>query len=430
MRKKILLNIVVISVLFVTSIFPLANITAKSTNSEIFLPTPLSVNMTYREAIMSRCSVRTFDQMELVGDEELSTILWAAYGYRDDGSRTVHGIDGLYSTVIYVFRKEATYTYNSFNHSLVLFKEGDLRRIVNWQHIAPIQLGLVWDTTKNNDANYSTVEMGEIGQNIYFVAKALGLSTVTAGLTGFDEIDLPNNEIGRIVMPLGYPQKTQVFEYRPNLISLLPRIQDSNRNLKAVIEDRKEEKSFIGEITRQDLSQLLWASYGFSYLLDKTESATNEVERHRTVPSAACLYPLTMYAITESAIFRYFPHILHLNPYHNDPYYSTNWKFPVVTFLLPIRSGDYREEIAQASSQPNISSAPLILVSVLPFSSSYPVTWYWYFESGASAYNTMLESTILNLHAGIVKPIDISSVKSILRLSNDTIPLIIIPIGQ
>ena len=121
---------------------------------------------------MSRCSVRNFKVSQPVGDEELSTILWAAYGYRDDESRTVFGIDSLYSIIIYVFREEAAYTYNPINHSLVLFEEGDLRRAVNWQHIAPIQLGLVWDRTKNDDANYSSVEMGEIGQNIYFMASA------------------------------------------------------------------------------------------------------------------------------------------------------------------------------------------------------------------------------------------------------------------
>ena len=401
----------------------------KEKHGEIFLPPPLSVNMTYRDAIMSRCSVRAF-KTDSVGDNELSTILWTAYGRRNDGSRTVYGLDDVYSTVIYVFRQEATYTYDSFNHSLVLFEEGDLRSTVNWQHRAPIQLGLVWDTTKNDDANYSTVEMGEIGQNIYFMACALGLSTVTAGLTGFDDINLPENEVGRIVMPLGYPQTPPVLEYDPNLLSFLPKIQDSYQTLTAVIDDRREDASFSGEITREELSQLVWASYGFSYLLDKTGLQTNEVERHRTVPSAACLYPLAMYVITESGIFKYIPHILHLNPYSDNPFYSTNWELPVVSFLLPIRVGDHRDEIAHASSRPEIESAPVIIISVLPLSSTYPVTWYWYFEAGASAYNVMLESTLWDLHAGLVKPTDYTSLRTILRVSNDALPLMIVPIGQ
>jgi nitroreductase len=408
----------------------MASLSTKIVNSEIPLPSPLSVDMSYQDAIFSRCSVRTFKQTETVGDEELSTVLWAAYGYRDDGSRTIPGLDDIYSTIIYVFRADGTYTYNPLNHSLVLFGEEDLRSTVNWQHRAPIQLGLVWDKGINSDENYSSVEIGEIGQNIYFMSSALGLGTVTAGLTGFDEIDLPDNELGRIVMPLGYPSKPPVFEYQPRVLSLLPRIQDSNVNLKTVIEKRKEVDSFNGNIVRKEMSQLLWASYGFSYLVDKTDSIKNEVQRHRTVPSAGCVYPLVMYAINRLGIFRYFPHMLHLNPYSDNPYFSTNWGFPIISFLLPVRLGDHRAEIAQASLRPDIASAPLIIVSVLPSPSSYPVQWYWYYEAGASAYNVMLEATILGLHAGILRPVDFSLIKSILRLRDDSLPLIITPVGE
>ena len=398
--------------------------------TEIFLPDPISVTMSYRTAIMTRCSVRRFKAFEPVGDEELSTILWAAYGMRDDGSRTVHPFEGSYSTVIYVFREEAVYTYNQMNHSLILFQEGDLRRTVNWQHLAPIQLGLVWDSSKNNDANYSSVEMGEIGQNIYFMARALGLGTVTTGLTGFDGIDLLEHHVGRIVMPLGYPQIDPVFEYKPNLISFLPRIHDSDIDLKTVIEERRMDNSFYGEIDEKDISQLLWASYGFSYYIDITDTSTNEVERHRTVPSASCVYPLVHFAVTDTGIFRYVPHILHLNPYSDNPFYSSNWELPVISFMIPVRRGDYREEIAEASSQPDLASSPLFIVSTLQFSSSSDIQWYWYFEAGSSAYNIMLESTLLSLHAGMVKPIDINSINSLLRLYAGYLPLLIVPVGE
>jgi hypothetical protein len=231
-------------------------------------------------------------------------------------------------------------------------------------------------------------------------------------------------------MPLGYPQKSPIFEYNPNLITLFPRIPDSDKNLTNVIENRIEKHSFEGDINRQELCQLLWASYGFSYLIDVTNSATNEVERHRTLPSSHCTYPLVIYAVTSFGIFRYFPHILHLNPYSDNPYYSSNYDLPVISFLLPIRLGDYRDEIAKASSQRDIASAPLILVSVLPLSSLYSVSWPWYYEAGASAYNVMLESTLLNLHTGIFKPTDLSLIKSVLRLIDDSLPLIIVPVGR
>jgi nitroreductase len=419
-----------ISFLIILSSFSFTSLSIEEEVYEIPLPPPLIVNMTYRDAIFSRCSVREFKTLEPVGDEELSTILWAAYGFRDDDIQTVSSIEGLHSTIIYVFREEAVYTYHSLNHSLILYQEDDLRRTVNWQHRAPIQLGIVWDKNKNIDENYSSVEIGEIAQNIYFTANALGLGTVTAGLTGFDEIDLPDNQIGRIVMPIGYPIRPPVFEYWPNLITFLPKIQNSSVNLIDLIEERIENDTYNGEINKQELSQILWASYGFSYLIDTTNSRTNEVERHRTVPSSHCTYPLVIYAITDSGIFRYFPHIIHLNPYSDSSYYSTNWELPVISFILPIRFGDYRDEIAQASSKPNIASSPLIIIPVLPLSSLYSVSWPWYYEAGASAHNIMLESTLLNLHAGIAIPTDQNIIKSILRLNNDTLPLIIIPVGS
>ena len=98
--------------------------------------------------------------------------------------------------------------------------------------------------------------------------------------------------------------------------------------------------------------------------------------------------------------------------------------------MIPMRQGDHRQEIAEASYQLNIASAPIIIVSTLRYSTNPEVQWYWYFESGASAYNVMLESTILDLHAGIVKPTDVSSINSIMRLNDEFLPLIIIPVGE
>jgi len=426
--NKLFTSIIAVILLLSTLIIPSIGSSVVESRDDISLPPPLSVNMTFRDSIQSRCSVRSFND-ESVGDEILSTILWTAYGYRDDGSRTIRGIDDYYSSIIYVFREDGTYTYNPLDHSIVLFSEEDLRNTVNANHQAPIQLGLVWNQSMNSDGNYSVIEMGAIGQNVYFITKALGLGTVTAAQAGFDEIGLPDNQVGRIIMPLGYPDEPPILEYYPNLLSLLPRLQDSPVNLTTAIKERIEEETYTGNITQQELSQLLWASYGYSYLIDITESSTNHVERHRTVPSAVCVYPLDMYIVTESAIFRYVPHILHLNPYSLIPFYTPNWEFPVISFLFPIRFGDHRAEIAQASSQQDIASAPLIIIPVLSTSTSYS-QWYWYFEAGASSHNVMLEATLLDLHAGIEKPDDLSLIQSTLRIRRNSIPLIIIPVGE
>ena len=76
------------------------------------LPPPMSVDMTVEETIFRRMSVREFTE-DPVTEEELSTILWAAYGYTDDGKRTVHGIDGVHAAHIYVLKEDAVYKYDA-----------------------------------------------------------------------------------------------------------------------------------------------------------------------------------------------------------------------------------------------------------------------------------------------------------------------------
>jgi len=74
------------------------------------LPPPMSVDMILEESICRRMSVRSFTG-ESVTDEELSTILWAAFGVTENGNRSIFNPDGTYSTVIYVIRSDATYKY-------------------------------------------------------------------------------------------------------------------------------------------------------------------------------------------------------------------------------------------------------------------------------------------------------------------------------
>ena len=94
--------------------------------NEKFLPPPIDVDMILEESIFRRMSVREFKD-EPVNDEDLSTILWAAFGLRDDGKHTISKINNTYSAIIYVLNEEAAYKYNPINHSLVVYKEGDFR---------------------------------------------------------------------------------------------------------------------------------------------------------------------------------------------------------------------------------------------------------------------------------------------------------------
>jgi len=420
---------------FTLVFFGLAILPAIETSSlmDYSLPSPIDVDMILEESIFRRMSVREFTD-EPVTDEELSTILWASYGLRDDGKRTVSAIDGIHAAVIYVLKEDAAYTYDALNHSLALYKEGDYRDIVGWQYSAPIQLGLCWDTDKT-DICYAGVELGEIGQNIHFMANALDLGTVVTAQgpnSAIEPLGLPDNEEGMIVMPLGHPKYPYNFIDKPRWISLLPRIQYSDVSLTTAIQEREEPTSWSGELTKQEQTQLIWASYGYSYFLDDSNNTIGRLDRHRTVPSAHGYYPLQNYVVTESGIYLYFPN------FYNPVYGLLRgiWNLPVVTFLMKIKNGDYREDVAQASSNPSIASAPLLIISVLDVDKT--IRWddlsgmlhIWYYEAGASAHNILLEATAWDLSGNIEFPSDVAAIRSLFKLSDDFVPLLIVPIGR
>jgi len=397
------------------------------------LPSPIDVDMILEESIFRRMSVREFTD-EPVTDEELSTILWAAYGLRDDGKRTVSAIDGIHAAVIYVLKEDAAYKYDALNHSLAIYKDGDYRDIVGWQYSAPIQLGLCWETDKT-DICYAGVELGEIGQNIQFMANALDLGTVVTAQgpdSAIEPLGLPDNEEGMIVMPLGHPKHPYSFVNKPRWVSLLPRIQYSDVSLTTAIQEREEPTSWNGELTKQEQTQLIWASYGYSYFLDGSNNTVGRLDRHRTVPSAHGYYPLQMYVVTESGVYLYFPN------FYNPVYGLLRgiWNLPVMTFLMKIRSGDYREDIAQASSNPSIASAPLLIISVLDVDKT--IRWddlsgmlhIWYYEAGASAQNIILETTAWDLSGIIEFPSDVAAIRSLFKLNDDFVPLLVVPVGR
>ena len=133
MKKKIIG--IIICMMLIATVLPVAGELLKSKTKNVMenfniildeypLPPPLSVDMVLEESICRRMSVRSFTG-EAVTDEELSTILWAAYGYTANDNRSIYNPDGTYSTIIYVIRSDATYKYVPENHSLSLFKSGN-----------------------------------------------------------------------------------------------------------------------------------------------------------------------------------------------------------------------------------------------------------------------------------------------------------------
>ena len=414
-------------------------------SSDLELPPPSPINMILEESIFRRCSIREFTD-EPVSKEDLSTILWAAYGYRNDGSRTVPSIDSVHGVNIYVLLKNESfgldvYTFDPFNHSLLFLKKISSMNFA--QYKAPAYIGLVWNKHKSDNENYIGGEIGEIGQNIAFTANALNLgSVVNADILPWShlaKIGLPDHEIPKILIPLGYPLFAYDFKYRPWDFSLLPKIQRSDMSLEKAILEREDISPWEGSLTDQEQFQVIWSTYGFSYLLDRADSEfIYHIDRHRTVPSAHGYYPLRIYYFIETGIYRYHPNIfLYLTPTPLIDFAG----LPIFSFIEKISSGDHRDDLASACSLPDLSSAPLIIVSILDIDKTRPeggddfsgeeMRWMWYHEAAASAYNVQLESIAWGLSSNMFPIEQKNDVCYVLSLDNALFePLFVVPIGN
>ena len=418
MNKKIFG--VILGVLFVlTAIFPatgeinklkIEEIKENIYNIKYPLPPPISVDMVLEESICRRMSIRGFTSTQ-VTDEELSTILWAAYGFTDDGNRGIYNPDEIYSTIIYVIRSDATYIYVPEDHSLSLFKTGNYLYIGQFD-AAPIKFGLVWNKSITSDELFGISEIGMIGQNIYFDANALDLGTVTTGY-GVEELSqvlgLPSNQKSEIIMPLGHPSPAYDFTYSPLPASNLPGIVNNTYSLEDTINNRLITNNWDNvALSDVEESQLIWSSYGYSYLLDDTN------DRHRTVPSAVGIYPFQVYAANKDGVYLY-------NPSSHS--------------ISTIVSEDRREEINDSLGSSDIWAASATWI-IIPFYNTNVNPQYiiwWYYEVGAIAHNVILEATALNLYANIVTDIsDVSGLRAALGISTQTNlqPWFVVPVGH
>ncbi len=374
------------------------------------LPPPLSIDMVLEESICRRMSVRSFTG-EAVTDEELSTILWAAYGITENGNRSIFNPDGTYSTIIYVIRSDATYKYVPEDHSLSLFKSGNYLYL--GQYTSPIKFGLVWDMDIESDELIGMADIGMIGQNIYFDANALDLGTVTTGMYVEDlyELDIPSNEKPEIIMPLGHPSSPYDFTYDPLPESNLPAVVDNNLSLEDAINNRQIIDNWDDiPLSLLEQSQLLWSSYGYSYLIDNVNN-----KRHRTLPSAIAYYPFKIFTANHSGVYRYL--------------YNTH-------SITEILQGDQREEIKNCVDYNDImiDTASFIIIPFLDTNIGGPqYQRFWYYENGAMIHNVLLESAALNLSANVIYDIsDEAGLRSALGIPSQTnlLPLSVIPVGN
>jgi len=174
--------------------------------------------------------------------------------------------------------------------------------------------------------------------------------------------------------------------------------------LEEILKKRRTCREFLKDkkLTLEQISQLLWATYGIT---EKRYSL-------KTAPSAGARYPLDIYVAKEDGVFKYVPE---------------------EHALIEILKEDIREKIAIACyDQDFIADAPCVFI----FYAIYERTTsrygergirYVHFDLGHAAQNLLLQAEALSLGACPVGAFNDSEIKKILKVKGE--PLYIVPVG-
>jgi SagB-type dehydrogenase family enzyme len=188
------------------------------------------------------------------------------------------------------------------------------------------------------------------------------------------------------------------------VINLPSPAQKGKMSLEEALKKRESVRSFSSDpLTKEDLSQLLWAVQGIT----RNWGA-------RTAPSAGALFPLEIYVVLKEGFFRYSP------KGHN---------------LVRIMQQDLRNTLSKAAlSQNCIGEAPAVFVIAAVYertSRKYGnrAERYVKMEAGHAGQNLLLQAVSLGLGAVPVGAFQDEQVQQALHLPVNHEPLYLIPVG-
>ena len=377
----------------------------------------------FEETVSQRYSVRSYTT-DPISSQQLLSVLWAAYGYTG-GSRVLPQIGSDYSLIIFVVNATGSFRYNPETNSLAVYNTAVNKETIrsddsNWPSDANVVLVIVWDQTKMSNQYFASVEAGCVVQNVHLAAISQNLGTCCVGTINSDglrnDLGLPSTMIPILVMPLGYPTSpypTATPDYG-RMTGNLPPVQYSAGSFTDALNNMDYAQAWSAQdLSLQELSQLLWAAYGYS--------STG----HRTTPSSNRIYPLIIYMSNSTGTYRYTAES------HS---------------ITQIQAGDKRSDIATAcDNQLWAASAPAIFVIALDSSynggdtgdgGALPHEWIEV-DAGCVVQQILLEASAVNLSANVVaKGLEswngggAQTLRSILGLASSIIPLYIVPVGH
>lgn len=156
------------------------------------LPAPqVSGGMPLMQAMAERKSVRDYDFSQPVTKQELSNILWAAWGITHDGKHTIATAMNRQELSLYVITDHDVSLYNPEDNSLSVVNVGDFRELAGRQDFAkavPINVALVVDSQKQERLEFQAYTAGAASQNIYLYCASAGLKTVVRAMFNHDAL--------------------------------------------------------------------------------------------------------------------------------------------------------------------------------------------------------------------------------------------------
>jgi SagB-type dehydrogenase family enzyme len=176
-------------------------------------------------------------------------------------------------------------------------------------------------------------------------------------------------------------------------------------SLEEALAARRSVRELSGEaLSRDELSQLLWAAQGIT-----------GGGGFRTAPSAGALYPLELYVATAEGLFHYEPRG------HR---------------LLRLSAADPRPALRRAAlEQAPVGEAPAVFVVAARIARTEAKYGpgrsprYVHLEAGHAAQNLLLEAVAIGRSGVPVGAFDDSRVRHVLALPDEEGPLYLIPIG-
>lgn len=187
---------------------------SKTGNVIKLLEPRLKSNVSLEETLHKRRAVRHFSD-EALSFEEISQLLWAAYGLTKEnpsqdfmrgGYRTAPSAGALYPLDLYLVAGNVVgldagiYKYNSEKHELITFIDKDIRRELSYASSIMVETApatIVYTAVFNRTTKkygergrfrYVPIDLGHSAQNVHLQAVALGLATCPIGAFNDEDV--------------------------------------------------------------------------------------------------------------------------------------------------------------------------------------------------------------------------------------------------